>query len=62
MGAVNLEEMEGTGIFWGEANSDTSVSFTNSIFAMKELVGAFLKKKQIQLKCLIEATDETPQL
>lgn len=44
MGAINLEKMEETQIFWKEANPDMSVSFTNSIFAKNELVHAFLKK------------------
>lgn len=46
MGAINLEEMEGTRIFWEEANPDISVSSTNSVFAKNELVPAFLKKKK----------------
>jgi len=39
--------MEGTQMFWKEANPDISVSSTNSVFAKSELVHAFLKNKKI---------------
>lgn len=62
MGAINLEKIERTRIFWEEANPDMLVSFTNSFFAKNELVRAFLKKSNPPQKCLIAAADETQKL